>query len=214
VLFDLDGVLVDSRAPIAGSINFALAALGLPAQPEASLHRFIGPPLHAAFVELLGALGADPARAGDAVAAYRRRYAEASLRETALFPGIAALLRLASAHWPLAVATSKPTVYARPILETLGVAGAFRAIVGPDLGPRGEPKEATVARALGALGIPGGPDVALVGDRHHDVTAARAHGCVAVGVAWGIGSEEELRESGALCVVREPAALWERLRAI
>ena len=33
VLFDLDGVLVDSRRPIAGSMNRALAARGLPRAP-------------------------------------------------------------------------------------------------------------------------------------------------------------------------------------
>ena len=33
-LFDLDGVLVDSRAPIARSINHALERLGLAPRPE------------------------------------------------------------------------------------------------------------------------------------------------------------------------------------
>lgn len=214
MLFDLDGVVVDSRVPIARSINFALAALGLPAQDEEFLHRYIGPPLHAAFREILGALGGDPDRAAEAVASYRRRYAEASLHETTLVPGIGSALREAAARWPLAVATSKPTAYARPILEALGVADRFRAIVGPGLDPRGEPKSETVARALDALGIGGGPDVALVGDRHHDVEAALTQRCVAIGVTWGIGSELELRESGAQRLVHAPEALVACLEAL
>jgi phosphoglycolate phosphatase len=49
VLFDLDGVLVNSRAAIAGSLNRALAANGLPEHPEPELHRFIGPALATVF---------------------------------------------------------------------------------------------------------------------------------------------------------------------
>jgi phosphoglycolate phosphatase-like HAD superfamily hydrolase len=51
VLFDLDGVLVDSRAAVAGCINYALRTHGLAEQPEERLHRFIGPPLAIAFSE-------------------------------------------------------------------------------------------------------------------------------------------------------------------
>jgi phosphoglycolate phosphatase len=214
VLFDLDGVVVDSRLPIARSINAALAGLGLAPQPEASLHRFIGPPLHGVFELLLREQGADPSRADEGVALYRARYASASLEETTLVPGIAQALADAAARWPLAVATSKPTAFAAPIVERLGVAGFFRAIVGPDLGPRGEPKRETVGRALAALGVGAGEahTVAMVGDRHHDVEAARAHGCVAVGVTWGIGFEMELRECGADLLVVAPGRLVEALR--
>jgi len=53
VLFDLDGVLVDSRTPFARSINAALVAHGLPAHPEEELHPFLGPPLHATFASLV-----------------------------------------------------------------------------------------------------------------------------------------------------------------
>jgi len=37
LLFDLDGVLADSRRAITRSINHALEAHGLPAQPETGL---------------------------------------------------------------------------------------------------------------------------------------------------------------------------------
>ena len=37
----------------------------------------------------------------------------------------------------------------------------------------------------------------MVGDRHFDVTGAKAHGMKAIGVLWGYGSEEELNHAGA-----------------
>ena len=208
ILFDLDGVLVDSRAPIARSINHALVCLGLAPRAEEALHPRIGDPLHGVFVELLREQGGDPERAAEGMARYRELYRELSLSETRLVPGIEALLADLAARWPLAVATSKPVEFARPILERLGVAGRFTALVGPALALReAEPKRETARRALAALGLAPGARAALVGDRHHDVSAARALGIAAIGVTWGIGSEAELREAGAEWLVDAPAAL-------
>src|SRR4051795_4645533 len=119
VLFDLDGVLVDSRAPISSCMNHALAAHGLPERDPADLYRYIGPPLLSAFAELIGEPVDSPAVVGCA-ATYRDRYAEASLTETAVTPGIAdALAVLHSAGRRLGVATSKPRPFAEPLLEVL-----------------------------------------------------------------------------------------------
>jgi phosphoglycolate phosphatase len=204
ILFDLDGVLVDSRVPIARSINHALRRHGLEPLAEEALHGFIGPPLHETFRELLARAGADPAGADSCVSAYRERYAERSLLETEAVHGVGEVLEALAPRRALAVATSKPVEFAQPILETLGLARLFRAIVGPPLDPRGEPKRETVARALDALGL---RDAALVGDRQHDVAAARANGIASVGVLWGIGSQAELVEAGAEHLVEAPGDL-------
>lgn len=50
VLFDLDGVLVDSRVPFARGVNHALTSHGLAARPERELHQCLGPPFTARFV--------------------------------------------------------------------------------------------------------------------------------------------------------------------
>ncbi len=54
VLFDLDGVLVDSRVSFARSVNSALTSQGLPPRPEHELHQYLGPPLHRTFRALVG----------------------------------------------------------------------------------------------------------------------------------------------------------------
>jgi phosphoglycolate phosphatase len=208
VLFDLDGVLVDSRAPIARSINFALEACGLAPRPAASLHPRIGDSLYGIFAELLREEGADPGRAPECMERYRELYRELCLTETRLVPGVAELLAGLAERRPLAVATSKPVAFAAPILERLGIDGRFAAIVGPALGlAEAETKRETAARALGALGLAPGAPAALVGDRHHDVSAARALRIAAVGVTWGCGSEAELREAGAEWIVGAPEEL-------
>jgi phosphoglycolate phosphatase len=69
-LFDLDGVLVDSRATFARCVNHALAGLGLPERAADGLHRFIGPPLADTFAELT-ASPPDSAPVAACLAAYR-----------------------------------------------------------------------------------------------------------------------------------------------
>jgi phosphoglycolate phosphatase len=208
VLFDLDGVIVDSRAPIARCINFALERAGLGPESEHRLHARIGDPLHGVFVEILTERGGDPTIAPQCVASYRALYREVSLVETSLVPGMGELLAALGARRPIALATSKPLEFAVPILERLGVAGHFAAHVGAPL-VAGDPetKTGTARRALAALGLAEGARAALVGDRHHDVSAARALRIAPVGVTWGIGGERELRDAGAEWIVASPTEL-------
>jgi phosphoglycolate phosphatase len=204
VLFDLDGVLVDSRGPITRCINRALAAHGVPERDPADLYQYIGPPLLSAFAELLGEPVSSPAVLGCA-ATYREHYAEASLTETAVTPGIAdALAALVAEGRRLGVATSKPRPFAEPLLEVLGMREHFAVVAGPELDATGEDKTTTVGAALRALGADRG---AMVGDRSFDMVAARAHGLRAVGVGWGIGSRAELEAAGAQQIVASPDEL-------
>jgi phosphoglycolate phosphatase len=205
VLFDLDGVLADSRAAITGCLNEALAAHGLPRRDPADLYRYIGPPLPLAFAELAGATP-DSELVARCIASYRKRYATASLTETEVTPGIAgALAALADAGRRLGVATSKPRPFAEPLLDALGLRGFFAVVAGPRLDVPPENKTATVGRALRALAADGGG--AMVGDRSFDMLAAREHGLRAVGVEWGIGSREELVAAGADVIVATPGEL-------
>ena len=54
VIFDLDGVLVDSRAVFLSCVNYAFDKLGLPRRTDAELLPYIGPPFTYGFGELLG----------------------------------------------------------------------------------------------------------------------------------------------------------------
>jgi len=201
-LFDLDGVLLDSRVAIVRCIEYALRANDVPVPENGALERFIGPPLIAGFTELAG-----PELAAACLASYRERYAESSLVETVVVPGAEAMLAAVAARVPVAVATSKPRAYAEPLCERLGLAPHLRAIVGPELDAPDEVKTVTVARALAALGLAPGARAPLVGDREHDAIAARANRIPCVGVLWGIGDEAELRAAGADPIVARPRDL-------
>jgi phosphoglycolate phosphatase len=203
VVFDLDGVLVDSRAAVAGCINYALRTHGLAEHPQDRLHRFIGPPLAIAFSELTDNPPESTIVAA-CVASFRDRYADASLHETLVVPGIAdALMDLAADH-RLAVATSKPRAFAEPLLQVLGLHRSFDVIAAPDLKVQTEAKAMTIGEALDALRP---ARAVMVGDRSFDIAGARAHGLPAIGVSWGIGSRDELVSAGADALINTPSEL-------
>jgi phosphoglycolate phosphatase len=201
VLFDLDGVIVDSRVPFVRCVNAALVAHQLPPRPSHELYRYLGPPLHGTFEVLAGS---GPI-ADSCVDAYRRRYAALAASETTVFPGMREALELASSRLPLVVATSKAAALADPLLAALGLRDLFDAVVGPSLEAKDEPKAVTIERAL--ANVSAGSRAVMIGDRHYDVEAASEHGIPTFGVLWGIGTAEELREAGAEALVRSPAEL-------
>jgi phosphoglycolate phosphatase len=204
VLLDLDGTLVDSRAAIVAGVNATLAARGEPERAAAELIPFIGPPLHVTFGTLLGRDPDDPAL-DEVVSDYRTRYGDLMLDHTPIFDGIPeALDALADAGCVLAVATSKARPLAQRLLDGLGLAGRFAAILGP-VPPARDDKTATVGQALEALGGPA--SAVMVGDRLHDVEGARAHGLPCVGVLWGIGDADELTGAGAAALCATPSEL-------
>jgi phosphoglycolate phosphatase len=53
VFFDLDGTLTDPGVGITRCIEHAILSLGRPAPDLESLRRFVGPPLHRSFAEIL-----------------------------------------------------------------------------------------------------------------------------------------------------------------
>jgi phosphoglycolate phosphatase len=201
VLFDLDGVLVDSRVPFARSVNSALTSHGLAPRPEHELCRYLGPPLHRTFRALVG----QESLVQPCVDSYRARYRELAASETIVFPGMREILDGLVNQVPLVVATSKPRALAEPLLDALNLRGFCASVIGPELDSENEQKAVTVGRAMRELSPEARP--VMVGDRKHDIAAAHEHDIHAIGVLWGIGSEKELLTAGADALGHTPAEL-------
>ena len=205
VLFDLDGVLADSRHAITTCMNAALVAAGVPPWPEAELYRFVGPSLSHGFSEILG-VDPDDAAVAACIHDYRARYGEVFVRDTPAYPGVVDAVEALGETHRLGVATSKPRAFAEPLLAGLGLRECFEVVAAPELDLHVESKSVTVRAALGALDA-AGRGGAMVGDRHVDMRAAHDHGLLAVGALWGFGGEDELRKAGADVLVASPAEL-------
>ncbi len=210
VIFDLDGVLIDSRTAVSDCMNHALAAQGMPTRPRVDLYRYIGPPLALAFADILEE-DVESQGVSACVATYRARYAEASLRQTAAVPGISEVLADLVASYRLAVATSKPLAFAQPLLDMLNMSDQFEVVAAPDPAAGTEDKTATITAALSRLGT---RRAVMVGDRSFDVLGAHENGLAAIGVTWGIGDHLELTSAGAELVITNPADLPGAVRTV
>jgi phosphoglycolate phosphatase len=212
ILFDLDGCLVDSTVPISECLNAALVDVGIEPMSPDELRPRIGPPLQVMLETLFAERGADPTLIPSVIEGYRSRYSTESVRLAASYAGVPELVAALAATERLAVCTSKPRRFAVPILEQLGMARHFAHIEGPGL-TEVEPKTVTMERLRRVLPLDPSASV-MVGDRHHDVEAALAHGLLPVGVTWGFGSRDELEAAGAVSVIDRPDELHEVLAGL
>jgi phosphoglycolate phosphatase len=203
VLLDLDGTLMDSAPGITASAAHAYRELGLPVPDAATLRSFVGPPITDSFPSH----GVPPERTGEAVAAYRAIYTNGGMFDAAVFDGVPDALRaLRAAGCTLAVATSKPEVFAQPICERFGLTPLLDAVFGAPLDEATSTKADVIERALATLdvprpGTPGAGPVLMVGDREHDVHGAAVHAVSCLGVTWGYAPDGELERAGAVGLV-------------
>ena len=203
LFFDLDGTLIDSAVGITRCVAYALERLDHPVPSETELRRWIGPALRVSFAPLLG----DDERVEQAVAFYRERFETHGWEEHEVYPGIAETLQtLHEAGHRLAVVTAKNEPYARKILSHLPFGAYFEDIIGSTADGRLSHKPELIGEALQRL-APVREDLWMIGDRHMDIEGARHHGLSSVGVLWGFGSEQELREAGATQLATTPMQL-------
>ena len=201
-VFDVDGCLLDSAEGIVAGYQHALRSVGFPVPDEQVLRSDLGPPVGVLFARL----GLPDTAAEDAVAAYRRFYAETGMHQAQVYPGVVELLDgLAERGVALATATMKLTPVAEAILDRHGLGGRFAVVNGTD--PTHHTKAETLTHALERLGGPDRAGVVMVGDRHSDIAAAQACGVGSVAVTWGYGTVAELSATGADHLVGSPAEL-------
>lgn len=205
VFFDMDGTLIDPGEGILSSLGYFLNKKNLPIPEREVMLSWIGPPLRLSFERYFGF---NERENDEAIALFQEYYAARGVRECHLYEGIVPMLhRLRANGVSLAVATAKPEIFARSILENFGILSLFDRVTGAD------PKEKTLfakqdilAEALSASGLC--PEEAVyIGDRATDMQAAQNLNMKRIGVLYGFGSEEELRSSGAQRCCRTVAEL-------
>jgi phosphoglycolate phosphatase len=211
-LVDLDGTLTDPADGIIGGVQFALRQLGADVPEWSALTWVIGPPLSKSFPELLP--DPTPARVSAAVEAYRSYYRETGIYQAAVYAGAPeALEQLRTAGFTLLVCTVKPHVFATPVVEHFGLARYFDGVYGAELDGRFEDKgelmeHIVVERQLAAV------DMVMIGDRGLDMLAARRNAITGIGVTWGYGTADELRDAGAERLCHAPGEMPAAAEAI
>jgi len=198
VLFDLDGTLTDPGEGITNSVAYALKKYNIIVEDRTELYKFIGPPLWESFKMFYGFSKEEAERA---VEYYREYYRDIGIWENSVYDGIEELLiNLKNNGYKLIVATSKPEVFARQILEHYGLDKHFDYIAGGTLDGTRIKKDEVIAYALETCEIADTSEVIICGDRAFDVIGAKKWGIDSIGVLFGYGSREELEDAGATFV--------------
>ena len=119
-------------------------------------------------------------------------------------PMLPIIQALKAAGKRLFVATSKPEVYARRIIEHFDLDQYFEYVAGMELdGGRGSKAE-VIGYLIDTCRMQDKKRILMIGDREHDVLGAKQEGLDCMGVLYGFGNREELEKAGAVYVAGTP----------
>lgn len=205
LLFDLDGTITNSETGITRCVEYALNYFGIQVSDLHDLLPFIGPPLLDSFKEFYHFTDE---QAVIATEKYRERYKDKGIYENELYPGIKELLAQAGQQGKTVIlATSKPEIFARRILDYFELSSYFSFVAGSGLDGSLHTKTDVINYILQSNKIADLSSVVMIGDRKHDIIGAKNVGIDSIGVLYGFGDYDELSEAGATHIVKDIAEL-------
>lgn len=195
IFFDFDGTLVDTSAGIFDSLKYAFEKMNEPLLIEDEMRKYIGPPLEWSFMTYNNMNEED---ATEMTKHFRVNYKEKGVEMHSLYENIAKMLEILKEKGKvLAVATSKPEHFAIKILKDYDLYKYFDVVSGaiPDGGRSS--KFQVLSHAVELAKPEDLSDCVLVGDTKNDVDGAREVGMDCIGVLYGFGTYDDLKNAGA-----------------
>lgn len=193
MLFDLDGTLVDTAPDMVAVLqdlqrDHGQAAISYDVARMSVSNGALGL-IRIAFPD------ADEEQRSDLHQQYLRRYTANVCRQSAVFPGLEALLdRLDAASRPWGIVTNKPARMTDPLLNKLGLANRSACIVSGDTLKQRKPHPAPLLHACDLAGFDPKSTV-YVGDAERDVEAGRRAGMATIAVSYGYVMADDDPES-------------------
>lgn len=210
ILFDFDGTLFKSDKGIVNAVRYALSLEGIEEIDINKLQSFIGPPIHYSFTKNYPQFSEE--KIADIVVNMRKYYSTKGYKETELYDDVVPLLKELKAQGKtLAIATAKPTIYAKQILEIFELSHYFSSIQGSL--NKGElfPKERIIGSVLNDFNLLDTEDCVMIGDTIYDIKGANEHQMQSIGVCYGYGKRQNLKDAGANIIVETVAELTQIL---
>ncbi len=212
IIFDFDGVLIESEHVSARQIATTLSGLGHPTSVDQALDAFTG----LGGKDFLDAVAAHTGAGipDGFVEARRAEDARVLAEGVAEVAGATAFVRGLPASLPIAIASSSTTHWLRAHLDHLGLGQRFEPHIysGREHVRRGKPAPDVYLHAAAQLGVPIA-DCAIIEDSVVGVTGALASGARVIGFAAGRhcrdGHAERLRQCGVRDVAHSFAEVIE-----
>jgi HAD superfamily hydrolase (TIGR01509 family) len=179
VVFDMDGVLIDSE-PVWERVRRRFIADRGGSWPADAQDAMMGMSTAewSAYLSADFGIGLTPQEVAEQViAAMAAEYGQ----HLPLLPGAIDTVRSLSGRWPLAVASSSPRSLIETVLEAAGLASAFAAVVSSEEVPRGKPAPDVYLAAAARLAV--APKAcAAVEDSSNGLRAAAAAGLTVIAI--------------------------------
>lgn len=210
VFFDLDGTLTDSGEGIINAAIYALEKYNIEVNDRSELRKFIGPPLQDSFSTDYG-FSEDEIE--DVIKTFREYYSEKGIFENTIYENIQTVLfELKNRGKKLVVATSKPEVFTKKVLDHFNISSYFDYVSGATLNNEKIKKVDIIRDAICKLGITDKSKVVMIGDRKLDVLGAKENGIDSIGVLWGYGDLLELEKVGPTYIAEKVLDLLEIIK--
>lgn len=209
ILFDLDGTLTDSGDGIIKAIQYSLKYFGIEVKDLDDLRKFVGPPLRDSYKKFYSF---DDEKAEIGIEKFREYYIDKGIYENKVYDGIEDTLKTLKENGKtLIIATSKPEVHAKIVLEHFNLTKYFDFIGGADLEETRVKKGDVIKYALEQAKITDLSKAIMIGDREYDIIGARDNNIKSIGVLYGYGDVVEFTQARASYVVKTPKDLLEIL---
>ena len=173
VVFDLDGVLIDSE-PVWEQVRRGLVTERGGHWATDAQRRLMGmsTPEWARYLSEDLGVGLPP---GEVAALVTERMVARYREHIPLLPGAAGAVRRLAARWPLGLASSAPAVLIETVLQAAGLRPDFQVTMSTEQVPRGKPAPDIYLAVAGRLGVEPS-DAAAVEDSSNGLRSAAAAG--------------------------------------
>lgn len=204
VFFDFDGTFADTGEGIFACVQYAVNALGKEPLTEETLRTFIGPPIFDSFKRELNITDEE---SHFAVEKYRELYSQSGIYKFRIYPGTLELIKKIKENgMKFAIASAKPKHFIERIIDYLEICNLVDCVSCPESDKAKDDKSILINRAVDILCVEKSRTL-MVGDRHFDINGANRAQVRSVGVTYGYGSEDELRNAGATFIAHSTEEL-------
>lgn len=191
ILFDFDGVIVDSGEDMVNAVNYTLNEFGKDSLPRQVILSYIGNGSKALIRDSFGIT--DISCDIDKIhSCYIQYYLAHCAEKTVLFPHVKqSLLKMHEIGIKCVIVTNKPEALTYKIIDMLGISQEIDLIIGPESVKEMKPSPEGIRMALKKFNIHPRNGI-MVGDSHTDILAGKAAKVRTCAVTYGMGNPEAL----------------------
>lgn len=207
IIFDLDGTLLNTLDDIANSVNTVLIKHGFPAHSLEEYKYFIGHGIEELLIRALPSRDVDKETVKGYLSEVKEEYDKRWNEFTRPYDGINKLIdKLHSMGINMSILSNKPDAFTKISVEKYFGLERFNYVFGEREGIPKKPNPSS-AMEIARLSEILPSNFLYLGDTDIDMKTASSAGMYAVGALWGFRKADELLNSGAKAIIKNPMDL-------